>query len=230
MHKLGYHAVEIHTPEPESLPIDRLHEICIEQGMMIATLGTGMIYRKYGLSLMASDLHKRQDIVARVFKNIDIAAKLRSRLTVGSIKGNVPRNGNRALHLGWMAECLHEITEYAERKKVVLLLEATNRYENNVLNTAAETREYIVKNNLKNTLVLLDSFHMNIEEKQAYSCLQDAGEYLGHLHFADNNRLYPGAGCFDFDSLCRHITQIGYDGVVSVEALPLPDELTVASK
>lgn len=229
-HQLGYQAVEIHTPDPGALQADALSEVCSELGMEIATLGTGMIYGLYRLSLMDPDRARRQEIVARVNAYVDVASRLNSRVTVGSIKGNVPKGADRQQHLAWMGECLQEITGYAGNQGVDILLEATNRYENNVFNTAEETREFIEDNRLRHTLILLDSFHINIEEKRAYDCLRDAGEYLGHIHFADNTRWYPGSGSFNFAHFCQHIRDIGYDGVLSVEALPLPDGLTAAQE
>lgn len=227
-HHLGYHAVEIHTPSPENLPIQQLREVCEDLDMSIATIGTGMLYGKYGMSLMDPNASRREEIVKRVRSYIDIAAQLKSRVTIGSIKGNVPKDGNREQHIAWLAECLQQISQYAMDTGIHILLEATNRYENNVLNTSLEIKQFIEVNELKQTLILLDSFHINIEEKKAYDCLRDAGNYLGHIHFADNTRWYPGSGSFNFDAFCESVRAIGYQGILSVEALPLPDSKSVA--
>ena len=106
---------------------------------------------------------------------------------------------------------------------MTVLLEATNRYENNVLNTGAQLADMIQGYALKHTRALMDAFHMNIEEAQGARGLLDARDVLGHIHFADNNRLYPGGGCFDFQALAQSIREIGYDGMLSVECLPFPD-------
>ena len=111
-----------------------------------------------------------------------------------------------------------------------VLLEATNHFENNVLNTGRDVHDFIERYALKNVQVLIDSFHVNIEERSVAGGLRDAGEYLGHIHFGDNIRWYPGAGAFDFDAFCQGIRDVGYDGVLSVEVFPLPDGETAARR
>ena len=89
--------------------------------------------------------------------------------------------------------------------------------------TRAQLADMIQGYALKHTRALMDAFHMNIEEAQGARGLLDARDVLGHIHFADNNRLYPGGGCFDFQALAQSIREIGYDGMLSVECLPFPD-------
>ncbi|MDD4188484.1 MAG: sugar phosphate isomerase/epimerase [Eubacteriales bacterium] len=227
---LGFEAVEIHTPNPQELEIDKLTETCKRIGMSIETIGTGILYGRYGFYLMDQDTEKRIQLLSMIRNYIDIAARLKSRVTIGSIKGNVPKGENKDKYLCTLAESLKTVSVYAAEKNVILLIEATNRYENNVLNTASDLYRMISENKLKNTMALMDSFHINIEEKSIGNCLSDAREYLGYIHFGDNTRCYPGSGAFDFDVFCSSIKKIGYDGTVSVECYPQPDSLTAAKK
>ena len=226
--RMGYDAVEIHTPDPDTLEIDRLRAACEELDMFIATLGTGMIYGKYGLYLMDEDEVRQARIVNMVKHYVDIAKSIGSKVTIGSIKGNVPKGADRQKCLEIMGKCMQEISDYAGKQGVKILLEATNHFENNVLNTGREVREFIEKYALANVQALMDSFHINIEERSVTVGLKDAGQYLGHIHFGDNIRWYPGSGAFNLDAFCQGIREIGYDGVVSVEAFPLPDGETAA--
>jgi sugar phosphate isomerase/epimerase len=227
---IGYDAVEIHTPDPEEMDIDELNRTCRECGMSIETIGTGILYGKYKLHLMDQDEERRKQLIERVKSYINIAASLNSRVTIGSIKGNIPAGGDREKYINSLYKSLKSISEYATEKGVIVLLEATNRYENNVLNTAREVYDTIDKNGLKNFKVLLDSFHINIEESDITGCLADAGKYLGYIHFGDNHRRYPGTGSFRFDIFCRGIKDIGYNGVLSAECFPQPDGLTAAKE
>lgn len=226
--QLGFDAVEIHTPNPDSLDIDALLAVCKEQDMFIATLGTGTIYGKYGLYLMDQDDAQRNRLVEMVKAYIDAAQRLGSKVTIGSIKGNVPKEANREAYLQTMGMTLQELDAYAKRKQVTLLLEATNRFENNVINTGRELYTMIEQYALHNTQALIDSFHINIEEASIEGSVRDVGKHLGHIHFADNTRHYPGSGAFCFDAFCHCIRECGYDGVLSVECFPLPDGETAA--
>ena len=226
--QIGFDAVEIHTPDPEELNIRELLDVCRELDIFVATLGTGMIYGRYGLYLMDPDETRRERLVEMVKVYIDAAQQLGSKVTIGSIKGNVPAGSNRDTCLDIMGRTLRQLSDYAVSRGVTLLLEATNRFENNVINTGRELFDMIERYQLRNTEALMDSFHINIEEASPDTCLKDVGSYLGHIHFADNTRHYPGSGAFCFDRFCKSIKEIGYDGVLSVECFPLPDGETAA--
>jgi len=228
--QLGYDAVEIHTPDPDSLDIEAILAACKDLDLFVATLGTGIIYGKYGLHLMDQDEIRRNRLVEMVELYIDAAQKLGSKVTIGSIKGNVPKGADREVYLQTMGQTLRCLDEYAKSRQVTLLLEATNRFENNVLNTGRELHAMIEQYGLQSTQALIDSFHINIEEASIADCVHDAGKYLGHIHFADNTRHYPGAGAFRFETFCRSIRDSGYDGVLSVECFPLPDGETAAQE
>ena len=58
--------------------------------------------------------------------------------------------------------------------------------------------------------------------------IRRAGDRLFHFHVADSNRWYPGAGHIDFGEILRTLNEVGYDGFVSCECMPLPDPDTVA--
>lgn len=228
--KLGFDAVEIHTPSPEELNIAELTMVRERLDMQIGTIGTGMLYSKYGLYLMDQNEERRNRLLGLVKGYIDTAAQLNSRVTIGSIKGNFPKDGDRNKYILTLGDSLQAVSEYAVQKGVIVLLEATNRFENNVLNTGKDLYQIITKFQLKNIMALMDSFHINIEESSVENCLADTHEYLGYIHFGDNTRCYPGSGAFDFDKFCKSIIDIGYDGILSVECFPQPDGLTAAKE
>ena len=226
--EMGYDAVEIHTPDPAELDVEGILDACRELDMFVATLGTGMIYGKYGLYLMDSDPGRLDRLADMVKTFIDLAAKLGSKVTIGSIKGNVPPDEDRGQCLDRMGRTLQRLDAYAGEKGVTLLLEATNHFENNVINTGKDVRDMIDRYQLHHVQALMDTFHINLEERHPETCLADAQPYLGHIHFGDNTRMYPGSGAFNYDVFCQSIRDFGYDGVLSVECFPLPDGLTAA--
>jgi sugar phosphate isomerase/epimerase len=76
--------------------------------------------------------------------------------------------------------------------------------------------------------LLLDTFHMNIEEPEIEDSIRRCGEHIFHFHVADSNRWYPGAGHLNFKSILTAVFDSGYAGFVSGEFMPKPDAETAA--
>jgi sugar phosphate isomerase/epimerase len=74
--------------------------------------------------------------------------------------------------------------------------------------------------------VLLDTFHMNIEEVDFTETIQHVGNRLGYIHFSDNNRLAPGQGHIPFPVILAALAKVHYSGFITAEILPLPDDET----
>jgi sugar phosphate isomerase/epimerase len=78
--------------------------------------------------------------------------------------------------------------------------------------------------------LLLDTFHMNIEEPSIESSIRACGDRIFHFHVADSNRWHPGAGHLDFASILSALRETGYGGYVSGEFMPFPDADTGARR
>jgi sugar phosphate isomerase/epimerase len=78
--------------------------------------------------------------------------------------------------------------------------------------------------------LLLDTFHMNIEEPSIEASIRAAGDRIFHFHVADSNRWHPGAGHLDFGQILSALRHTGYTGYVSGEFMPVPDADTGARR
>ena len=78
--------------------------------------------------------------------------------------------------------------------------------------------------------ILADLFHMAIEEADPAAALREAGDLVGHVHFADSNRHAAGFGHTDFRPIAAALRGIGYTGHLSAEILPLPDAPAAAAQ
>ena len=116
---------------------------------------------------------------------------------------------------------------------MVLGLEVVNRYETNLVNTAAQAVELIgeigeanVKVHLDSYhmhieeagLVHLDSYHMHIEEAGLAQAVETAGSHLGYVHIGESHRGDLGTGNVDFDQLFRALAKQGYTGPITFES------------
>ena len=78
--------------------------------------------------------------------------------------------------------------------------------------------------------VLLDAFHMNIEEVSIAAAIRAVGPRLGHFHLVDSNRRPAGLGHLDFGEIATALSDAGYGGWLSAEVLPLPDDRAAAEQ
>jgi sugar phosphate isomerase/epimerase len=125
---------------------------------------------------------------------------------------------------------LSRLTKYACDYGIQLLLEPLNRYSTPYCTTAKEAVHIANQINQDNFGVLLDTFHMNIEEDSIEYAIMDSSRHLRHTHFADNNRKMPGSAHMDFRSIINSLNTIKYDGYISFEPILTNDKYETATK
>lgn len=223
--ELGYDGVEIHLRDAGDVNAEVLRQESEKSGVKVAAIATGLAQRIDGLSLIDNVGQKRQEAIARIRGHLDLASQFGCPVIIGSMRANIPHPEKREECLERLADSLQMLAGYIENKNCTIVLEAINRYENNYLNTAEETACFIDKINSQKVKMLLDTFHMNIEECNMLKAIQDYHNYVGHIHFADNTRWYPGHGQIDFFAILNVLENVRYKGWISMEYLPLPNEL-----
>lgn len=112
---------------------------------------------------------------------------------------------------------MEKISLIAEDLGITCCLEVVNRYEGFLLNTAAEARDYVDELNRPNVMILLDTFHMSIEEARMAEAIVTAGDRLGHFHAGENNRDVPGKGMIDWREIAGALRDINYQGIIELE-------------
>lgn len=225
---LGYDAIEVHMREDACLDYDKILRVMEETGVKISMIVTGRLNTEGKCSLMDDIPYVAQAAMAGLSRYIDIAARLNAGLVLGWAKGNVPPGKPRRPYMERLGTALKELDKKAGEKNVPINIEVINRYETNVFNTAKETIDFIKEHGLKNCYVHLDTFHMNIEEDDFSDAIRTVGDHLGYFHVADSNRHAVGDGRLDFQGILQSLKEIGYEGYISVECLPIPDGMSAA--
>ena len=113
---------------------------------------------------------------------------------------------------------MQRLADYAADKGINIDLEVVNRYETNIMNTGLEGLAFLDEVNRPNAYLHLDTYHMNIEEKDIYRTVVATGALLCHVHTSENDRGIPGTGHVDWDGLFRGLFEIHYDGWVVLES------------
>ncbi len=96
-------------------------------------------------------------------------------------------------------------------------VEVVNRFEGVVLNTAKEAVEYVKAVDSPNVGILLDTYHMNIEEPSIGDAIRTAADYLIGFHVGENNRTAPGRGHLDWNEIFDALKEVGYKGRLVAE-------------
>jgi D-psicose/D-tagatose/L-ribulose 3-epimerase len=112
---------------------------------------------------------------------------------------------------------LNTLSRFAKDYGVHILVEPLNRYNTPFCSSAKDAFVIANKVNHDNFGLLLDTFHMNIEEDSLEDTILKSGKLLRHMHLADNNRKMPGYAHINFQSIMRSLFGIGYNGYASFE-------------
>jgi D-psicose/D-tagatose/L-ribulose 3-epimerase len=141
--------------------------------------------------------------------------------------GRVRAISTQAEEQALFVEAVRRIGRRAGELGLRLVIEVLNRYEAHLVNTAAEAVQFVADVGGSNVGILLDAYHMNIEEPQPAAAIRQAGQRLWLYHAADSNRQAVGRGHTDFEAQLAALDEIGYEGPIILECTaPGPDPFT----
>jgi sugar phosphate isomerase/epimerase len=222
---LGYDGVELMVVRPQELSAQEIKVQASQAGLEIAAIASGAIYMLDKLSLLASEPEVSRQALARLHALIDFAEKLEAPIvTIGSFRGHMAWVGGHEAH-SMLVDTLGMAAEKGARQGVRLALEPLNRYETDIIQTVEEGLALIDEVGHSHLGLLLDTYHVNIEEVSLYDCFRHAAaaDRLWHVHLGDSNRLPPSQGHIDFRGIIATLREIGYQSYLSAELLARPD-------
>jgi len=167
-----------------------------------------------------------------VQKLIDIAVALDSPALVGPVYSAVGRaefvpENERKAQWKLVVKNLQKLCQYAEKKGKMIAIEPLNRFETDFINTCEQAIQMVKDVSSPALSIHLDTFHMNIEEKDPAAAVRRAGKMLGHFHACGSDRGTPGNDHIDWKSIAAALKKIGYKKDVVIESFT-PDVLVIA--
>jgi D-psicose/D-tagatose/L-ribulose 3-epimerase len=182
--------------------------------------------------LIHPDRQIRENGMAYVRQCIDAVQTVGGTNLVGPIYAAVGRTwqqtaAERAHDLDILVDNLRALAEYADDRGVVMGLEPLNRFETSFINLASQAIEVVDRVDHPSCGIMLDTFHMNIEEKSLGDAIRAAGPRLVHLHSCENDRGAPGSGNVDWPGVAQALQAIDYEGPVVIESFT-PDVKSIA--
>jgi D-psicose/D-tagatose/L-ribulose 3-epimerase len=212
----GYDLVEFPVFQPAAMDIEAIQRALSANGMT-ATCSLGLSFDKdinsedpacvaRGEAVLSDALSAARDLGSPYLGGVIFSA-------LGPYS-SMPTERSRRNSI----DAIRRLAEKAAPLGITLGLEFVNRYESNLLNTTAQTLDFIEEVGLPNVVVHADSYHMNIEENDFRSPILAGGSKIGYVHIGENHRGYLGSGHIDFAQLFGALAEIGYEGVITFES------------
>ncbi len=165
----------------------------------------------------------RDNGAAYVRQCIDAAKIIGAPNLVGPLYSAVGRtwqatSAERARDMELLVSQLRPLAEYAADNGVTLCIEPLNRFETSFINLAAQAIELVDRVDRPGCQIMLDTFHMNIEETSIGDAIRAAGSRLRHVHTCENDRGAPGSGHVPWNEVAKALKEINYDGPLVIES------------
>lgn len=210
----GYEGIELNLDLPPALP--QLERWVGEAGLVIPSFLTGGAYSR-GLCLSSPDAAVRQRTAEHLIRCLEVAVRFNSILVVGLLQGFRKDEPDTAKANERIAGCLRQVMDRAEPQGVELVIEPVNHLQVGFNNSVGEVRGLIAKVGSLNLRPMVDTVHMNIEERSLTQPILDCGPQLRHVHLCESNGSLLGSGHIDFGAVLRALDQIHYEGFASVK-------------
>ncbi len=223
---LGFDALEVNSGTVAGMTSahrERLRSVAQDQGVALTScIG---LPAKYDPS--SADPSVRQRGVRYLLRQIEAAGATGITAISGILYGAWPAampagETDRRPYWDRSVKSIREACRVAADHGVGLNMEVVNRFEQFLLNTAAEARRYVKEVGSPVCRILLDTFHMNIEEDSFRSAIRTAGSKLGHVHLGETNRRPPGRGKMPWSEIFDALRSIQYAGSLVMEPFLMP--------
>jgi len=225
LERLGYDGVEL-TAEPD-MQVARIRDLIGRHQLRVSNL-LGNWSWPLRRDLCNPDPQVRTQAIDYARGAIDLAQELGA-FSVGVVPSAVCKPGAlapREDEIRWAADSIAEAAEHAANSGIYLTIESVNRYEAYLVNTVDQALDLVRRVGSPSVKLLLDFFHLNIEEPDLVLAIFRARDLIYNVHVADSNRGAVGNGHTDFKSIIQALKQIEYPHYVTLEPVPREANLT----
>jgi D-psicose/D-tagatose/L-ribulose 3-epimerase len=217
--EIGFEWIELPIETPGDFDYARAGRLVRDCGLAVSVT----VAMSADRDLIHPDAAIRATGMAYIRHCIDAAQIIGATNLIGPLYSAVGRTwqatpAEREVDITLLTHQLRELAEYAAPRGVVLCIEPLNRFETSLINIAAQGVELIDRVDHPSCRLMLDTFHMNIEERALGDAIRLAGPRLHHVHACENDRGAPGSGHVLWDEVAAALRAIGYDGPVVIES------------
>jgi len=217
--KWGFETIEIPVEAPEHIDPVKVKAAADKAGLAIgsicACMGPGRDFR--------GTAEEQATAMTYCKALVDQAAIMGCPRLIGPIysvvgKADAVEPEQQKVEFALVVKNLKVLAAFAATRDITLCIEPLNRFETDFLNTTDKGLALIKAVGAKNVVLHLDTFHMNIEEKNQAAAILKAGKHLGHFHACGSDRGTPGGDHIDWKPIVAALKKIGYQGDVVIES------------
>lgn len=212
----GYEGIELNLVQPTSVDFTTLESWLEELDLTIPSFLTGAVYSP-DCCMSSKAEAARQRAVEHLIGCMEIAVRFQASLVVGLLQGLRSDEPDPAAANSRIVDCLRQVGIEAERRGVLLVIEPINHLQVGFHNSVGEVRNLISEVGSLALRPMVDTIHMNIEEKSMIQPILDCGSNLGHVHLCESNGKLLGSGHIDFGAVLQALDSVGYEGFASVK-------------
>jgi sugar phosphate isomerase/epimerase len=216
MKHAGYDAVELQIADPSHFDEDRVRRSLQRVGYTMCAFQTGSTYSSRGNCLSTADEVVRRRTIELLKSFVDLASRWNAVIVFGSLQGRLRDEPDRQTGEARIRGAIREVGEYAVQKQVTIAFEPVNHGEVGFHNTIAEVAGLVRTLDLPGLRMMIDTFHMNIEEQEMLTPLAAIQDILAHVHLSETNRDVLGLGHWPTTAFVDALAGIGYQGYCSV--------------
>lgn len=219
----GMDFVELLVPEPGELDLAETKAAAAAEGMGLVLAARVNLQR----DLASTDAAARAAGLGYLRTCVDVAVALGAKIVGGPLYGAPLVFAGRApapvepdarkRRVGWVVEGLRAAAGYAAGEGIVFGLEPLNRFETDFANTTEHALEIVDAVGSPALGAMLDTFHMNMEDRDIAASVRKAGRRLVHFQANENHRGFLGDGHVDWPSVARALVAIDYRGPITLE-------------
>lgn len=220
--KMGFVILEIAVDNPDLIDFRVVNELLNDSKL------EGLICGVFGRdrNICSDDPSIRANAKAYLRRIIDASYEIGSGLVCGPMYSSVGKDHlkdekSRMIEWNLSVSGIQEIADYAAVGGVNLALEPINRFKSDMINIAAQGNKFILDVGRKNVGLLLDTFHMHIEEKSSAEAIRETRDRLFHFHASENDRGIPGTGQVRWQEISQALNDVHYNGPVVIESFTL---------
>jgi sugar phosphate isomerase/epimerase len=214
---LGYHGIELVATYPPGYGVEDVVALSRRYRLPVVSLLSGWSYGSEGLCLSSPDAGVRERAVARLGDYARWAGRLGAVVVVGLMQGLRSDEPDEETANERIAGCLRRAAAGAGEQGVTLVIEPVNHLQVGFNHTAAEAAALVERVGSPALGYMLDTIHMNIEERSVADTIRRHGPRVRHFHLCETNGGPFGSGGLDFPGVLRALDEAGYQGYASVK-------------